>query len=72
MKKLILVFVSILLITSCISKKTITLTNGKKISERKADRMMMRGLKKCLKELPKEDRNIIMEMSVDTTNVIGK
>ena len=34
--------------------------------------MMMRGLKKCLKELPKEDRNIIMEMSVDTTNVIGK
>jgi|688.fasta_scaffold00011_299 hypothetical protein len=71
MKKLILVLVSILLITSCVSKKTITLTNGKKITERKADRMMMRGLKKCLKELSKDDRDIIMGMSVDTTNVIG-
>jgi hypothetical protein len=70
MKKLTLLFASILLVTSCATNKTIVLTNGKKITERKADRMMMRGLKKCLKELSKEDRNIIMEMSVDTSNVI--
>ena len=72
MKKLIILFVSILLVTSCANRKTITLTNGKKITERKADRMMMRGLKKCLRSLSKEDRNIIMGMSADTANVIGK
>lgn len=71
MKKLILVFVSILLITSCVSKKTITLTNGKKISERKAFRMERRCVKRILRSFSKEDRDIIMGMSVDTTNVIG-
>lgn len=71
MKKLILVFVSILLITSCVSKKTVVLTNGKKISERKLERIEKRIIKKCLRSFSKEDRDIIMGMSVDTTNVIG-
>jgi hypothetical protein len=72
MKKLIILFVSILLVTSCANKKTIVLANGKRISERKNLRMERRCVKRILRSFSKEDRNIIMGMSVDTANVIKK
>ena len=72
MKKLIILFLSILLVTSCANKKTITLANGKRISERKDERMTKRWIKKYFRSISKEDRDIIMGMSVDTANVIGK
>lgn len=72
MKKLIILFVSILLVTSCANKKTIVLANGKRISERKDERMTKRWIKKYFRSISKEDRDIIMGMSVDTANVIRK
>ena len=71
MRKLVLLFITIFLITSCSTKKTIVLTNGKKISERKDNRMIKRSVKRCLRKFSKEDRSIIMEMVVDTSNVSG-
>jgi hypothetical protein len=72
MKKLIILFVSILLVTSCANNKTIVLANGKRISERKDERMTKRWIKKYFRSISKEDREIIMGMSVDTANVIRK
>lgn len=72
MKKLFILFASILLVTSCVSKKTIVLANGKRISERKDERMTKRWIKKYFRSISKEDRDIIMGMSVDTANVFGK
>jgi hypothetical protein len=71
MKKFIILFVSILLVTSCANKKTIVLANGKRISEKKDERMTKRWIKKYFRSISKEDRDIIMGMSVDTANVIG-
>ena len=59
------------MLASCVSKKTIELTNGKKISQRKFDKMVSKSVKKGLKKLSSEERELILDSKIDTVNYIN-
>lgn len=60
----------ILSLTSC-QPKTFELTDGTMITQRKADRIMKKCVRKAWRELPKEGKKILTEtpvyIEVDTT-----
>jgi hypothetical protein len=57
---------------SCESRKTIELTNGKKISQRKLHRMVTKNVKQGLKELSSEERDLLLNSKIDTVNYNNK
>lgn len=71
MKKLILIISTICLMTSC-SPKVIELANGEKISQKELNRIVKKACKKALKEMSKEQKDLLFGVSrieVDTINV---
>ncbi len=72
MKTLILktvFFVCIITLTSCVSEKTIMIANGDYITERQFKKRLKRAYKETMKEMSKEDREIIegTRFSVETS-----
>ena len=72
MKTLILktvFFVSIITLTSCVAEKTIVIANGDHITERQYKKRLKRAYKETMKEMSKEDREIIegTRFSVETS-----
>lgn len=60
-----------LLLVSCANRKTIELTNGKKISQRKLHRMISKSVKQGLKDLSSEERDLLLNSKIDTVNYIN-
>lgn len=61
---------SIILLTSC-QPKTFELTDGTMITQRKADRIIKKCIRKAFRELPKESKKILIDtpvyIHIDTT-----
>jgi len=68
--KITLIVMSLLLV-SCANRKTIELTNGKKISQRKLHRMIAKSVKQGLKDLSSEERDLLLNSKIDTVNYIN-
>jgi hypothetical protein len=68
MKNSIVILISILLLTSCVTQKTIELANGKMVTEKKFERMCHRAYKKSFGQMPKEDKKLFedVKVTVDT------
>jgi major membrane immunogen (membrane-anchored lipoprotein) len=72
MKNLTLIFVSLILFTSCATqKKTIMLTNGKYISQKKYDKIVDKAFDKAFgkSEYLFTDTNSEIILIIDSTNV---
>jgi hypothetical protein len=69
MKNSIVILISIVLLTSCATQKTIELANGKMVTEKKFARMCHRAYKKSFGKMPKEDKKLFedVKITVDTT-----
>ena len=61
-----------LLIVSCTSRKTILLANGKRMSEKKFNKMIAKNVEEGLKELSSEDRDLILNSTIDTADYRNK
>ena len=57
-----------LLIASCTNRKTILLANGKRMSEKKFNKMIAKNVEEGLKKLSSEDRDLILNSKIDTVD----
>jgi|688.fasta_scaffold889925_2 hypothetical protein len=63
MKNLIkLLFV--LLVTSCATQKTVKLTNGEFVTQKKYDRMVRSSYKKAIRKISKKEKNLFKSTKV--------
>lgn len=69
MKNLIVILISVTLLTSCATQKTIELANGKMVTEKKFARLTHRAFRKSFGKMSKEDTKLFEDtkISVDTT-----
>ncbi len=68
MKNLIVILITVIFLTSCVSQKTIELANGKMVTEKKFKRMCHKAYKKSFGKMSKEDKKLFedVKISVDT------